>query len=205
MRRAVRRRVATRPWSPPSATRSPRATRATTRTPPSGAQAGFGDDPESQYEYWAQRKHPDLEFRNCGVFGERTDEIVQRLRSCTQGAEAVVIQGGINDIAQGLPVDAAAANLRGMVQAAKDMNLDVAIADVLPWNSGHPEADASIRELNRKIAEIGRSENVPVLPLHDARGPGRPGPDEARVDRGRRPPLDRGLPPARRARLQAAK
>ena len=34
---------------------------------------GLGDDPESQWEYWAQREHPDLEFRNCGVYGERTD------------------------------------------------------------------------------------------------------------------------------------
>jgi lysophospholipase L1-like esterase len=139
-------------------------------------QAGFGDNPESQYEYWAQRKHPDLEFRNCGVFGERTDEIVQRFDQCTQGAQAVVIQGGINDIAQGFPVDAAAANLRGMVGTAKDLNLDVAIAEVLPWNRGHPQADGSIRELNRKIQEIGRSEHVTVLPwystLEDPAAPG---------------------------------
>jgi lysophospholipase L1-like esterase len=128
---------------------------------------GFGDDAESQYTYWAQAKHPDLQIRNCGVFGERTDEILRRLQGCTEGATGVVIQGGINDIAQGFPVDAAAENLRGMVQAAKEMNLAVAIADVLPWNNGYPQADPRIRELNRLIAEIGGSEDVPVLPFHD--------------------------------------
>ena len=68
------------------------------------------------------------------MFGERTDEIVQRLDRCTLGAEAVVIEGGINDLAQGIPPAAVAANLRGMARAAKDLNLDVALADVLPVN-----------------------------------------------------------------------
>jgi lysophospholipase L1-like esterase len=130
------------------------------------AQSGFGSDSQSQYEYWAQRKHPDLQIRNCGVFGERTDEIVRRLDECAQGADGIVIQGGINDIAQGLPVEAAAANISGMVRAAKELNLDVAIADLLPWNRGHPQADGAIEQLNRRIAEIGSSEDVAVLPFH---------------------------------------
>ena len=36
-----------------------------------------------------------------GVYGERTDEIAQRLDECAAGAEVLVVQGGINDIAQG--------------------------------------------------------------------------------------------------------
>jgi len=135
--------------------------------PAAAQRLGFGDDPESQYEFWAQKKHPDLQIRNCGVFGERTDEILRRLQECAQDADGIVIQGGINDIAQGFPVDAAAENLRGMVRAAKEMNLAVAIADVLPWNNGHPQADPAIAELNSSIEEIGRSEHVPVLPFHD--------------------------------------
>jgi len=135
--------------------------------PDARARLGFGDDAESQYEFWAQSRHTDLQIRNCGVFGERTDEILRRLQECAEGADGIVIQGGINDIAQGFPVAAAAENLRGIVRAAKEMNLQVAIADVLPWNNGHPQADPAIRELNLLIAEIGRSEGVPVLPFHD--------------------------------------
>jgi lysophospholipase L1-like esterase len=127
----------------------------------------LGDDPESQWEYWAQQEHPELTIRNCGVRGERTDEIVQRLDQCAQGAEAMVVQGGVNDLDFGIPVEAVAANLRGMVRAAKDLNLDVAIADVLPVNPAHPQADPLIDRLNREIGRIGAEEGIPVLPFHD--------------------------------------
>lgn len=136
--------------------------------PAARRQFDLGDDARSQWEYWAQRKYPDLEIRNCGVRGERTDEIVQRLEDCALGAEAIVIQGGVNDLAQGLPVEAAAANLRGMVQAAREENLEVSLADVLPYNPAHPEADPVIDQLNRKIESIGRTEHVEVLPFHDS-------------------------------------
>ena len=100
-------------------------------------------------------------FRNCGVFGERTDEIAQRLDACAEGAEALIVQGGINDIAQGRPVAAAAADLRSMAERGWTLGLDVYLVDVLPWNNGHPAADRPIAELNRRIEAIGRDEGVP--------------------------------------------
>jgi acyl-CoA thioesterase-1 len=137
---------------------------------------GFGDNPESQWEYWAQREHPDLEIRNCGVRGQSTHEIVQRFDQCTQGVDGVVIQGGINDIAQGLPVAATVANLRGMVRSAKELNLDVAIADVLPLNVGNGRADAVIADLNNWIHRIAEEEDVTLLPFHRVlEDPGAPG------------------------------
>ncbi|MFL5906485.1 MAG: SGNH/GDSL hydrolase family protein, partial [Solirubrobacterales bacterium] len=136
----------------------------------------LGNDPHSQWEYWAQQEHPDLQIRNCGVRGERTDEIVQRFEECVTGADGVVIQGGTNDLAQGLPVSAVAANLRGMVEAAKEENLDVALADVLPVNPAHPAGDPLIAELNRRISAIAHSEEVILLPFHqtleDRQAPG---------------------------------
>ena len=77
------------------------------------------------------------------------------------------MQGGINDIAQGRDVDTAAANLRTMVRRGKELRLRVAIADVLPWNNGWPDAEPSIRRLNGLIAAIAREESVPLLPFHD--------------------------------------
>src|SRR2546423_99112 len=73
--------------------------------PAARARDGWGANPQSQWEYWAARKDPRLTFHNCGVFGERTDEIARRLKACTRGADALVVQGGINDIAQLRPVD----------------------------------------------------------------------------------------------------
>jgi lysophospholipase L1-like esterase len=144
--------------------------------PVARANFGFGDDQRSSYEYWAEQKAPGLVFRNCGAFGERTDEIAARFDDCTQGAEALIVQGGINDIAQGRPVEAAAANLREIVKHGGAFGIPVAIAELLPWSNGFPRAEAPIRALNLSIAEIGREERVAVLPFHHAlEDPARPG------------------------------
>jgi lysophospholipase L1-like esterase len=133
-------------------------------------------DERSQWEWWAMKKRDGLELRNCGVYGERTDEIAARLEACADGAEALVVQGGINDVAQGRPVDAAAANLRAMVLRGVELGLRVALVDVLPWNGGYPRAAAAIEELNRRIAAIADAEGVPLFPFHDTLAdPERPG------------------------------
>ncbi|MBA3716842.1 MAG: hypothetical protein H0W87_01265 [Actinobacteria bacterium] len=128
---------------------------------------------ESQYEHWASRRDPGLEFRNCGIYGQRTDEIALRLEACAEGAEILIVQGGINDIAQRRQVESAAENLRAMVVRGRLLGRVVFLADVLPWNNGHPEAEGPIRRLNELIADIG----VQVLPFHqtleDSERPGR--------------------------------
>jgi lysophospholipase L1-like esterase len=134
-------------------------------------------DRRSQYELWARRAQPKLGFRNCGVFGERTDEIARRLGSCVRGAEALVVQGGINDIAQGRSIGDAARDLSAMVTEGRRLGLAVALTEVLPWNNGYPRADPQIRALNRRINAIGRAAKVPVYRwyarLEDPRAPGR--------------------------------
>jgi lysophospholipase L1-like esterase len=99
-----------------------------------------------------------------------------RLDDCVRGAEVLVVQGGINDIAQRQPVEDAAANLRTMVTRGKELGLRVAIVDVLPWNNGWPDAEPQIRRLNALIAELAHHESIPLLPFHDAlEDPERPG------------------------------
>jgi lysophospholipase L1-like esterase len=126
-----------------------------------------GGDETSQWEYWAARADPRLEFRNCGIHGQRTDEIAARLDECAGEADALVVQGGINDIAQGRPVETAAENLQLMVRRGKELGLRVVLVDVLPWNNGWPEAEPKIRRLNELIAELARGEGVALLPFHD--------------------------------------
>src|SRR3954470_2453281 len=63
------------------------------------------------WDQWAARTDMRLEFRNCGVYGERTDEIAARLDECAGGADVLIVQGGINDIVQGRDAAAAAENL----------------------------------------------------------------------------------------------
>ena len=141
------------------------------------ARIGAAADPESQYEYWAQRRLRGTRFRNCGVPGERTDRIILRLRDCAKGADVLVVQGGVNDIIQGKQANAAADNLRAMVRKGKRLGLRVALAEALPYNDGYPATVGAIRELNRLIAAIGREQGVPVFPwyrrLEDPAAPGR--------------------------------
>jgi lysophospholipase L1-like esterase len=124
-------------------------------------------DPESQYQHWAGVRDRRLAFRNFGVYGQRTDEIAARLERCARGADVLVVQGGINDIAQGRPIEAAADNLRRMIEHGRELDLRVAIANVLPWNNGYPDADEPIRRLNLLITELAADEGVPVLPFYD--------------------------------------
>ncbi len=92
-------------------------------------------DPEGQWQHWAGLRHPELELRNHGIWGQRTDEIAARFDDAVAGADVLVLQGGINDIAQGRPVDAAAANLAALLERAR---VPAAICDVLPWNNATP-------------------------------------------------------------------
>ena len=137
---------------------------------------GFGADQKSQWQYWAQKADPALRFRNCGVYGQRTDEIAKRLDECAKDAQVLVVQGGINDIAQGRPVEQAADNLRRIVERGKELAGRVALVELLPWNNGYPEADPKIRRLNELIHGIARDEDVPVLPFYSTlEDPDRPG------------------------------
>jgi lysophospholipase L1-like esterase len=120
-------------------------------------------DPEGQWEHWAGRLHPELELRNFGIWGERTDEIAARFDEAVAGADALIMQGGINDIAQGRSIDDAARNLAALVEHGRARGLPVAVCDVLPWNNGWPAKEAAIRELNERIRNLG----VPLLPFHD--------------------------------------
>ncbi|UTI64140.1 SGNH/GDSL hydrolase family protein [Paraconexibacter antarcticus] len=141
------------------------------------ARIGSALDPRSQYEYWFHAAHPRYRFRNCGIFGQRTDEIAARLDACAKGAQVVVVQGGINDIAQGRSVDDAARNLRGTYVAARRLGLKVVAVEVLPWNNGYPRAAPLIAKLNGLIHAAAAAEGVPVAPwfraLEDPQAPGR--------------------------------
>jgi lysophospholipase L1-like esterase len=136
-----------------------------------------GDDPQSQYLYWAARADPRIDFRNHGVGGEVTEEILGRFSvAVADGPAVLVVQGGINDVVHQRPIEAAAANLQQMVQRGKELGLGVVLANVLPWNNGWPDADEPIRRLNVLIAAIGEAEEVRVLPFYETlEDPGRPG------------------------------
>ena len=117
-------------------------------------------DPTAPWQHWAARRFPELELRNFGIWGERTDEIAARFDEAADGADALIVQGGVNDIAQGRPVEPAAATLRELVDRGRALGVPVAVCDVLPWK---PQAGEAIRSLNTLIGAF----DVPLLPFHD--------------------------------------
>lgn len=139
--------------------------------PDPDVRAGIADrlNDQSQYGYWAERKlDGHVRIRNCGVFGERTDQIALRLADCARNAKVIVIEGGINDIAQGRSPESAAKNLERMVQQAKRAKLAPILTEVLPWTGGYPQAAPKILRANELIQALGRREHVPVVPWYDA-------------------------------------
>ena len=121
-------------------------------------------DERSQWQWWAAEAEPRLEFRTSAVYGERTDQVALRLDLVLTGADVLVVQGGINDIAQKRPVEDAARNLEAMVERGRDAGLAVAVPDVLPWPRGDARAASEIARLNELIHAL---DGVTHLPFHD--------------------------------------
>ncbi|HEY3549730.1 MAG TPA: SGNH/GDSL hydrolase family protein [Gaiellaceae bacterium] len=124
-------------------------------------------DERSQWQWWAAQADARLEFRTTAVYGERTDEIARRLDQVLAGADALVVQGGINDVVQRRPPDGAAANVEAMLERGRAAGLALAVADVLPWNNGDERAAEDIERLNALIRQLAASAGATLLPFHD--------------------------------------
>ena len=135
--------------------------------PDPAVRSEIGDalDEQSSWPFWAAQRDPSLEMRNHGVNRETTAQIAARLEEAVADADALIVQGGINDIVGGHSTDAAAANLRGMVARGQQLGLQVLLTELLPCN-GFPQAAAAILELNGLIALVGSELSVPVLPFY---------------------------------------
>jgi lysophospholipase L1-like esterase len=143
---------------------------------PAGRERENGFNPESQYLFWAAKCNPGMGFRNAGVGGERCDEIAARLEANLDGADVLVVQGGINDVVQKRSIELAVEDLRGMVRRGLELGLPVVMPDVLPWNKGWPDNEQTIRDLNALLRAMAAEEGIPVLAFHDAlEDPDRPG------------------------------
>jgi len=121
-------------------------------------------DERSQWQWWAAQRDPSLEFHTRAVYGRRTDEIASFVDDVVDGADLLVVQGGINDVAQRRSVEEAARNLAAIVARGRALGLPVALADVLPWPDGDDRAARKILRLNELIHAI---EGVIPLPFHD--------------------------------------
>jgi len=123
-------------------------------------------DQRSQWQWWAAAADTRLEFRTTAVYGERTDQIARRFDLVLPGADALVVQGGINDVVQRRPIEEAAGNLEGMLARGQAAGLILAVADVLPWNNGDERATEAIGRLNALIRQLAADSGATLLSFH---------------------------------------
>ena len=131
----------------------------------------------SQYQFWADRLEPRLRFRNCGVPGERTDEIAPRLDGCARRADVLLIQGGTNDLLQAYKGELPAQPDRAGGRRRRQPSRHGRAAPAGRGSAGccsptccrsrrrRRAQAAKVRRLNRAIRAIGRQKNVEIVPF----------------------------------------
>ena len=115
---------------------------------------GKGDE-RSQFAYWLRKARPGWDVRNCGVNGERSDEIAARLERDVLAHEptVVVIIAGVNDVYQGRTVDHVTAQLEAMYARARQSGIAVVAGAIVPYNTATPEQNAKMHAINRWIKD----------------------------------------------------
>jgi acyl-CoA thioesterase-1 len=132
--------------------------------------AGLGVDPASAFPaivqaYWARKGIPYTAI-NEGVSGDTTADVLARLGSSrSPAAELTILEIGANDAFQGVPTETIAANVKRIIERVRGGGSRVALASMY-FSDGFVSNDAAYtHRFNALYAEIGRAENVPVLPV----------------------------------------
>jgi len=115
---------------------------------------GMGDE-RSQFAHWLRQARPDWRVLNCGVNGERSDEIAARMERDVLAHEptVVVIIAGVNDVYQGRSVDHVTAQLKAMYDRARLAGIAVVAGAIVPYNTATPEQNAKMHAINRWIKD----------------------------------------------------
>src|SRR2546425_4819072 len=125
------------------------------RSPLEAPPRGDGN-PESQYEYWMTRSHPEWTVLNRGINGETSEEIRNRLgRDVLQIRPAyAIILAGVNDIFGRQTLETVERHLAAMYADVLDAGIVPVAATVLPYNiatapaaRGSPSLHDGVRDL----------------------------------------------------------
>jgi lysophospholipase L1-like esterase len=132
--------------------------------PPDGA----GDE-RSQFAYWLRQRHPDWRVLNCGVNGERSDEIAGRFNRDVLAHEplAVVIIAGVNDVYQGLRASHVTSQLDAMYTRARANDIAVVAGTIVPYNTASADQNARMHAINTWIMQTAAA--IPGVWVVDTR------------------------------------
>ena len=122
--------------------------------PPHGA----GDE-RSQFAHWLRQARPAWRVVNCGIDGQRSDEIAARFDRDVLGqhAGAVIIIAGVNDVYQGRDASHVTGQLDGMYRRAHAHGLPVIAGSIVPYNTATADQNARMHAINAWIAREAAS------------------------------------------------
>ena len=119
-------------------------------------------DARSQFAFWLRRAHPEWVVLNCGVNGERSDQIAARFDRdvAAHHPHVVIVIAGVNDVYQGREVEHVTAQLAQIYTRVRDIGARVVAGSIVPYNTATPEHNARMHAINgwiRRTAEAGPS------------------------------------------------
>jgi len=114
--------------------------------------------------YWSRKGLP-YRVVNEGISGDTTADVLDRLGSSrSPQAELTVLEIGANDAFGGVPVGTIASNIRLIIEQIRRGGSRVALCSMFFGDGFLPAGGGYAREFNALYSEVGRAENVPVLP-----------------------------------------
>ncbi|HEX5071359.1 MAG TPA: GDSL-type esterase/lipase family protein [Vicinamibacterales bacterium] len=133
--------------------------------PPDGA----GDE-RSQFAYWLRQAQPEWQVTNCGVNGERSDQIADRFDRDVRvpSPDVVVIIAGVNDVYQGLPADHVTRQLQRVYELAWACGIRVVAGTIVPYNTATADQNARMHAINDWIRRYA-ADNPDRICLADTR------------------------------------
>ena len=132
------------------------------RSPIESPPDGEGDE-RSQFAYWLRLAHPQWTVLNCGVNGERSDEIARRFDRdvIAHSPAVVVIIAGVNDVYQGRNASQVTECLHAMYARARGAGIAVVAGTIVPYNTATEGQNVQMQAINEWIAdEVSRDQNV---------------------------------------------
>lgn len=134
-------------------------------------------NPQSQYAYWLEQKHPGWKIKNRGIRAQRSDQIMKRIESDVLAfqPQAVVVLAGVVDIFQNRSAEEVQANLAEIYRRLTERGIKIVACTVTPYAGMSPDAQARLDRLNAWIKTYAAQQGFGFCDVfHAVENPARP-------------------------------
>ena len=110
---------------------------------------GEGDE-RSQFAYWLRVTHPGWTVLNCGVNGERSDQIAARFDRdvAAHRPDIVIVIAGVNDVYQGRPADHVTSQLEAIYRRVFELGARLVAGSIVPYNTATADQNSRMHAIN---------------------------------------------------------